>query len=86
MKPDVYWHCLHCGDHETAEAAVSVGDVQPCKCGATHHAMTLETGARHEQGIAMGMSVADAWKRANSNSSARVCSRRRSRSSSDTSA
>jgi hypothetical protein len=64
---DLYWHCLKCGDHTVVELTTppyELGDHEPCECGGTAHVMTLRMGACFEQGIALGMSEREAWKRA----------------------
>jgi hypothetical protein len=68
---ELYWHCLQCGDNHPVEPTggpleedyVS-GDKEPCECGGTSHVMTVQRAAAYEQGRALGMTLNDAWKRA----------------------
>jgi hypothetical protein len=71
LKRDLYWHCLQCGDHEPVAPTGDgneyvLGDKERCiKCGdGTAHVVTLQQGAAYEQGRALGMSVKEAWARA----------------------
>lgn len=58
-----FWHCLDCGDHEPVELK-SVDHERCFTCGGIARVMTLRRGAAYEQGRALGMSVKDAWARA----------------------
>lgn len=72
MTTPLYWHCLHCGAHESvqptgdAKQVYALGDREPCiDCdGGTAHVVTLRMGAAYEQGLALGMTINEAWERA----------------------
>lgn len=68
---ELFWHCLDCGAHEPVQPTgdaedYSLGDHERCiDCGdGTAHVVTLRMGAAYEQGLALGMSRNDAWRRA----------------------
>jgi len=66
----LHWHCLDCHDDEPVErlprgeGAYALGDREPCPCGGTAFVVTLQTGARYEQGRALGLGRDAAWARA----------------------
>lgn len=70
MSDELFWHCLHCGDHQPVEPTGGEGDSytlldhEKCECGGTAHVVTLKLGACYEQGRALGMDVREAWQRA----------------------
>jgi hypothetical protein len=70
MATELYWHCLQCGAHDPVEPTggeeYALLDHEKCtECGdGAAHVVTLKLGAAYEQGRALGMSIADAWKRA----------------------
>lgn len=70
--PDLWWHCLDCGDHEPVEPTgadgdgYELGDHEPCvACGSgVAYVMTMRRAACYEQGRALGMGRDEAWSRA----------------------
>jgi hypothetical protein len=71
MSVELYWHCLQCGAHDPVQPTggddeYALGDHEKCvDCGdGTSHVVTLRIGAAYEQGLALGMSVREAWARA----------------------
>ena len=65
---DLYWHCLKCGAHDPVEPTdeSALGDSEKCiTCGdGMAHVVTTRTGAKYEQGRALGLDIDTAWSRA----------------------
>lgn len=62
-RRELYWHCLHCGEHVPAAGETALAH-RKCMCGGDLYAVTLKMGAAYEQGLALGLPLAEAWMRA----------------------
>jgi hypothetical protein len=67
----LYWHCLKCGAHDPVKIASDKDqpvllDYMPCTTcnNGMVYAVTIRLGAAYEQGLALGLSVEEAWSRA----------------------